>query len=134
MPLEIMAHHEGPITPMYSANTPKSDHKFGESAPMAGRYKHTPDEIKALLAEIKTNVKNLTIAQLCAHAPQTVTTKEIILSPGHCVDWMALGSCKRSRCSYRHDQAVRAEADKIQHFVKLIGPAVENMKRKRKRN
>jgi hypothetical protein len=86
MPLEIMAHHEWPITPMYSANTPKSDHKFGESAPKAGRYKHTPYQIKALLAESKTNVKNLTIAQLCAHAPQTVTTKEIILSPGHCVN------------------------------------------------
>jgi hypothetical protein len=42
MPSEIMAHHEGPLTPMYSADTPKSDHKFGESAPTAGRYKHTP--------------------------------------------------------------------------------------------
>ncbi len=129
-----MDHYEVPITAMAYADSAKSEHKLGESAPMAGRYKHTHDEIKALLDEIKTNVKNLTIAQLCAHAPQTVTTKEIILSPGHCVDWMALGSCKRSGCSYKHDQAVRAEADKIQHFVKVIGPAVENMKRKRKRN
>jgi hypothetical protein len=133
MPPDIMAYQEGRITPHYSADTPASDGKFGESAPAVGRYRHTPDEIKAFLADIKTNVKNLTIAQLCAQAPQPVTTKEIILAPGHCVDWMALGSCKRSGCSYKHDQAVRAEPDKIKHFLKVIGPAVDNMKRKRKR-
>jgi hypothetical protein len=49
------------------------------------------------------------------------------------VDWMALGSCKRSACSYKHDHAVRAEADKIKNFVKLLTPAAENMKKKRKR-
>jgi hypothetical protein len=134
MPLGIMAYHEGHGAPQYSADAPTSDHKFGEGAPAAGRYRYTPDEIKALLADLKTSVKNLTIAQLCAQAPQTVTTKEVILAPGHCVDWMALGSCKRSGCSYKHDQAVRAEPDKIKHFIKVIGPAVENMKKKRKRS
>jgi hypothetical protein len=129
-----MAEQEGHVNPRLSADTPTSDHKFGESAAATGRYWHTPDEIKALLADLKTNVKNLTIAQLCAQAPQAVSTKEIILSPGHCVDWMALGSCKLSRCSYKHDHAVRADADKIKHFVKVTGPAVENMKKKQKRS
>ncbi len=57
---------------------------------------------------------------MCAQAPQTVTTKEVILAPGHCVNWMALGSCKRSGCSYKHDQAVRAKLDKIKHFIKVM--------------
>jgi hypothetical protein len=134
MPMDIMAEQEGHVNPRLSANTPTSDHKFGESAAATGRYRHIPDKIKALLADLKTNVKNLTIAQLCAQAPQAVNTKEIIPSPGHCVDWMALGSCKRSGCSYKHDHAVRADADKIKHFVKVIGLAVENMKKKRKRS
>jgi hypothetical protein len=125
MPQDIMAEWEGQVRPRYSANTPTPDHKFGESAVATGRYRHTPDEIKALLADLKTNVKSLTISQLCAQAPQAVTTKEVILSPGHCVDWMELGSCKRSGCSYKHDHAVHTDPDKIKHSVKVIGPAID---------
>ncbi len=48
MPLGIMAYHEGHGAPQYSADTPTSDHKFGEGAPVAGRYRYTPNEIKVL--------------------------------------------------------------------------------------
>jgi hypothetical protein len=61
MPLDIMAYQEGHVTPHYSADMPASNHKFGESAPAVERYRHTPNEI-ACVADIKTNVKNLTIS------------------------------------------------------------------------
>jgi hypothetical protein len=124
MPPDIVAYTKEDYSHRPPPNTPSSDQHLGESSAAVGRYRHTPEEIKAFLSELKSTHRNLTIAQLCSQAPQ---------APGHCVDWMALGSCKRSACSYKHDHAVRAEADKIKNFVKLLTPAAENMKKKRKR-
>jgi hypothetical protein len=134
MPPNIVAYSKEEYPPRWQLpSTPSSDQHFGESSAAVGRYRNTPEEIKALLADVKSTHHNLTIVQLCSQALQPVTTKDVILAPGHCVDWMALGACKRSGCSYKHDHAVRAEAGKMKAFVKLLSPAAENMKKKRKR-
>jgi hypothetical protein len=131
VPPEIVAYRKEEYAPCRQPpSTPSSDQQFGESWAAVGRYQNTPEEIKALLADIKSTHRNLTIAQLCSQAPQAVTTKDVILTPGHSMDWMALGTCKQSGCSYKHDHAIRAKANKIKTFIKLLSPAAKNMKKK----
>jgi hypothetical protein len=110
MPPDVVAYSKEEYAPSRQPpSTPSSDQHFGESSAAVGRHQHTPEEIKALLADVKSTHRNLTVAQLCFQAPQPVTTKDVILALGRCVDWMALGACKRSGCSYKHDHAVPSQ-------------------------
>jgi hypothetical protein len=86
MPPDIVAYKKDEYAPRPPPNTPSLDQHLGGISAAVRRYRHTPETIKAFLSELKSIYRNLTISQLCSQAPQAVSTKDVILAPGHCVD------------------------------------------------
>jgi hypothetical protein len=85
-----------------------------------------------MLADLKRRTPNLTVQQICLATPGGLNTGQLILNSGQCIDFMALGSCKNTRCSYRHDSNTEAKPTRIQGFLNKLQPGVNAMK-KRKR-
>jgi hypothetical protein len=104
---------------------------FGEQV-VNRRYNKVPTQIQSMLADIKRRQPGISIQQICSAAPGGLSTGQLILKPGQCIDFMALGSCKSTRCTYRHDGSSEAEPARIKNFLEKLQPGVDAMK-KRKR-
>jgi hypothetical protein len=70
-----------------------------------------------MLADLKRRTPNLTVQQTFSAAPGGLNTGQLILKEGQCINFMAIGSCKSARCSYRHDSNTKAKATWIKSLL-----------------
>jgi hypothetical protein len=132
MPMSIISNEDPPTGRRPDNNSSMgAEDTFGEQV-VHRRYNKVPAQIQAMLADLKRRSPNLTIQQICSATPGGLHTGQLILKAGQCIDFMALGSCKNARCSYRHDTNTEAEPTRIKGFVDKLQPGVDAMK-KRKR-
>jgi hypothetical protein len=82
-----------------------------------------------MLADLKRRTPNLTIQQIFWATPGGLNTGQFILKAGQCIDFMALGSCKNSRCLYRHDLNTEAEPTWIKGLLDKLQPRANVMKK-----
>jgi hypothetical protein len=134
MPISIVNNEDLPVGRQTNNNYNSSmgaDDTFGEQT-VHRRYNKVPAQIQSMLADLKRRSPNLTIQQICSATPGGLNTGQLILKAGQCIDFMALGSCKNPKCSYRHDSTIEAEPTRIKGFLDKLQPGVDAM-RKRKR-
>jgi hypothetical protein len=82
----------------------------------AKTFRHVPAAIKTILRGARSKYLALTIADLMGAHESPLQYAQVKMGPdGACVDFLCFGSCKNSRCSYKHTAtasivATRAEA------------------------
>jgi hypothetical protein len=132
MPMSIVSSQEPPANqPSNQSWSMGAEDTFGEQV-VNRRYNKVPIKIQAMLADLKRRNPGISIQQICSATPGGLNTGQLILKAGQCIDFMALGSCKNPRCTYRHDTTSKAEPTRIKGFIDKLQPGVDAMK-KRKR-
>jgi hypothetical protein len=74
-------------------------------------FRHMPASIKTALWGVKSKYPAVTIAELMAAHEPPLTYAQVKLGPnGSCLDYLCFGTCKNSRCSYKHGASVAIQA------------------------
>jgi hypothetical protein len=91
--------------------------------------------IKALLEQVKAADPQITMNGLLRNSG--IRLGQVVLVDGNCVNFHALGICKRGNaCNFQHDASARPSADRVNNFINLVKPLAEGVKGRRpgKRN
>jgi hypothetical protein len=135
MPREFVAGDDALAPrPSYPQNSSNAEASFGEgTSGTAQRYHSVPQEVRDLLKEIKNVDDQATIQGVIRGS--NVKAMDIVLIPGQCLEFTAMGVCRKKSCTFRHEQTARVEPDRIKNFVAKVKPLVDAFvdKRPRKR-
>jgi hypothetical protein len=118
----VQAHLNVPYAQLMGLEAPEDSPRHPEARTTNGAtavprlFRHVPAPIKAILRGVRSKYPAVTIAELMAAHSPPLQYNQIKLGPnGSCLDYLCFGTCKSSRCPYKHEvassiPAARAEA------------------------
>jgi hypothetical protein len=108
-----------------SSYSPETGAVGGQTSSTASRtFRHVPTAIKAILRGVRSKYPSVTIAELMAAHSPPLQYAQIKLGPsGSCMDFLCFGSCKNSRCSYKHAANASVPASRAEMIAPKLGAA-----------
>jgi hypothetical protein len=97
----------------------------GNRAPTETRtFRHVPTAIKTILRGARSKYPALTMAELMAAHTPPLQYAQVKLGPnGSCLDFLCFGSCKSSRCSYKHAANASIATARAEAIAPKLGAA-----------
>jgi hypothetical protein len=87
-------------------------------------FRHVPPAIKTILRGVRSKYPAVTVAELMAAHSPPLQYAQIKLGPsGSCLDYLCFGSCKNSRCSYKHAAAASIATARAEAIAPKLGAA-----------
>jgi hypothetical protein len=87
-------------------------------------FRHVPPSIKTAPRGVKSKYPAVTIAELMAAHDPPLTYAQVKLGPnGSCLDYLCFGTCKNSRCSYKHGASSAIQATRAETVAPKLGDA-----------
>jgi hypothetical protein len=87
-------------------------------------FRHVPPAIKTILQGARSKYPALTVADLMSAHQPPLQYAQVKLGPaGSCLDFLCFGSCKNSRCSYKHPTTASITANRATTIAPKLGAA-----------
>jgi hypothetical protein len=87
-------------------------------------FRHVPAAIKTILRGARTKHPTLTVAELMAAHQPPLQYGQVKLGPnGSCLDYLCLGACKNSQCTYKHSATATIAASRAEAVAPKLGAA-----------
>jgi len=94
------------------------------NTPVPRLFRHVPPTIKTSLAGARSKYPSITVAELMAAHDPPLQYSAVKMGPnGTCLDYLCFGSCKTTRCSYKHPAAASVAAPRAQVVATKLGAA-----------
>jgi hypothetical protein len=126
----VQAHLNVPYAELLGQDSGESSYSpdtgaAGNRAPTETRtFRHVPTAIKTILRGARSKYPALTMAELMAAHTPPLQYAQVKLGPnGSCLDFLCFGSCKSSRCSYKHAANASIATARAEAIAPKLGAA-----------
>jgi hypothetical protein len=107
-----------------SSYSPDTGSTRGRAPSESRTFRHVPAVIKTILRGARSKYPALTMAELMAAHDPPLQYAQIKLGPsGSCLDFLCFGSCKNSRCSYKHAANASIATARAEAIAPKLGAA-----------